>query len=210
MSKTVESIHIPHPTQLGQPAGINWPKPIQALINEWETAWTEYQTISAERVETFVLYQGAHAADNELLAQALIDGKGDPGTINHDKYSRKYEVDSMRLMQAYQTAERISGRFYEAIREHGTEVYRACLEASIAQHDVWVEATTAAAEAIAAANRATNGIVAPNNWARKALNLNRHEINFQTTQVNVSTADGLAARKTLEQLLDELNDDDAN
>ena len=73
---------------LGLPNEFDWPQEVQAEIDLWDTAYSEWDDAHLSLSEKHRALKQANEKDSQALVNAVRDGKPDPGTKATDKAER--------------------------------------------------------------------------------------------------------------------------
>lgn len=147
---------------LGLPNGFDWPQEVQAEIDLWDTAYSEWDDAHLSLSEKHRALKQANEKDSQALVNAVRDGKPDPGTKATDKAEREVVYWEEVARQARARSDKQAVTVWRTIQAHYVDIVNTANARAIAGADEFAadmdQLSKQGREAVEKRNRAYEGL----------------------------------------------------
>lgn len=147
---------------LGLPNGFDWPKEVQAEIDLWDTAYSEWDDAHLSLSEKHRALKQANEKGSQALVNAVRDGKPDPGTKATDKAEREVVYWEEVARQARSRSDKQAMTVWRTIQAHYVDIVNTANARAIAGADEFAadmdQLSKQGREAVEKRNRAYEGL----------------------------------------------------
>lgn len=147
---------------LGLPNGFDWPQEVQAEIDLWDTAYSEWDDAHLSLSEKHRALKQANEKDSQALVNAVRDGKPDPGTKATDKAEREVVYWEEVARQARARSDKQAVTVWRTIQAHYVEIVNTANARAIAGADEFAtdmdQLSKQGREAVEKRNRSYEGL----------------------------------------------------